>query len=134
MGDGKYEVIFAFESFAIERISELIALNDGISKFASFESSIKVVITYTGRIIDFSRFLDATSGCHEGDYINQISFKEPQMMNHVVRGHPFPTPSIMLCCHVLLPYIGHTLHTPWTLPHYTVLTYILCSYIPITFL
>jgi len=38
------KTIFALESLAVKRIGELIELNDGITKFTTFESSIKVII------------------------------------------------------------------------------------------
>ena len=38
------EIIFAFESFAIKRVHELIELNDGVAELASFETDIEVVV------------------------------------------------------------------------------------------
>ena len=61
----------------IKRVSELIELNDGVSKLVPFDPSVKVIISNTRRIIDFSRFFGGTSSCHESDCINWISLKEP---------------------------------------------------------
>jgi len=77
VGGGRDEIVFAFENLVVKRIGKLIELNDGITKFASFKSSIKVVITYAGRIIDFSRFLGWSSSSHESDHIDWCCLKEP---------------------------------------------------------
>jgi len=71
VGSRRYKVIFALDSFMVQRISKLIELNDGISKLAFFKFSINV--TYARRIINFSRLLGRTSGHHKGDHVDWIS-------------------------------------------------------------
>jgi hypothetical protein len=77
------KTIFALESLVIERIGELIELNDGVTEFTTFEASIKVVIADARRITDFSRFLGRTSGSHESDRIDRFCLEKPQSMNCV---------------------------------------------------
>ena len=73
----------AFEGLAIERISELIELNDGVTEFTTFEASIKVVIADAQRIADFSRPLGRTSSSHESDRIDRFCLEKPQSTNCV---------------------------------------------------
>jgi len=44
VGSWGNKTIFALEGLVVERIGELIELNDGITEFTTFESSIKVII------------------------------------------------------------------------------------------
>jgi len=75
------KTVFTLESLAIERIGELIELNDGITEFATFETSIKVVIADARGIADFSRLFGRTSGSHESDRIDRFCLEKPQSMN-----------------------------------------------------
>jgi hypothetical protein len=75
------KTVFALESLAIERVGELIELNDGVTEFTTFEASIKVIIADARRIVDFSRFLGRTSGGHESDRIDRFCLEKPQSMN-----------------------------------------------------
>jgi hypothetical protein len=43
---GWSKTILASESLAVKQIGELVELNDGVSEFTSFESSIEVVVAY----------------------------------------------------------------------------------------
>jgi hypothetical protein len=80
---GRGKTVFALESLAIKRISELIELNDGVTEFATFEASIKIIIADARRIADFSRSLGRTSGGHESDRIDRFCLEKPQSMNCV---------------------------------------------------
>jgi len=75
------KTVFTLESLAIERIGELIELNDGVTEFATFKTSIKVVIADARGIVDFSRPLGRTSGSHESDRIDRLCLEKPQSMN-----------------------------------------------------
>jgi len=77
MRSRRSKTVFAFESLTIEGIGELIELNDRVTEFATFETSIKVVIADARGIADFSRPLGRTSGSHESDRINRFCFEEP---------------------------------------------------------
>ena len=73
-------------------------------------------------------------------HIHQINLISISCTWVCVRGHPFPTFSVMFCCHTSLSDVGPaswttlwpqtTPHVPWTLPHYVGLMYISCSYVP----
>jgi len=71
------KTVFALESLVVERIGELIELNDRVTEFATFETSIKVVIADSRGIADFSRSPGRTSGSHESDRINRFCFEKP---------------------------------------------------------
>jgi len=77
------KTIFALESLAVERIGELVELNDGVAELITLEASIEVIIADAGRITDFSRFLGRTGGSHESDRIDRVCLKKPQPMNCV---------------------------------------------------
>jgi hypothetical protein len=79
----RVKTVFAFENLAIERIGELIELNDGVTEFTTFETSIKIVIADARRIADFARLLGRTSGSHESDRIDRFHLEKPQSMNCV---------------------------------------------------
>ena len=71
------KTIFALESLAVERIGELIELNDGITEFTTFESSIKVIIADARRITDLPRGSGRAGGSHKGDCINRFCLEKP---------------------------------------------------------
>jgi hypothetical protein len=77
------KTVFAPESLAVKRIDELIELNDGVTKFTTFETSIEVVIANARRIIDLSGSFGGTSGSHESDCTDRFCLKKPQLMDHV---------------------------------------------------
>jgi len=75
------KTILSLKSPTVERIGELVELNDGIAEFTTFESSIEVVIADARRIADLSRSLGRTSCSHESDCINRFCLEKPQSMN-----------------------------------------------------
>jgi len=77
------KTVFAFESLVVERVGELVELNDGVAEFTTLETSIEVVIANARRIIDFFRSFGRTSSSHEGDCIDGVHFKKPQSVNCV---------------------------------------------------
>jgi hypothetical protein len=81
VGSRRDKTVFAPESLVVERIGELIELNDGVTEFTTLEASIEVVIADARRITDFSRFFGRTGCSHESDCINRFCLEKPQLMN-----------------------------------------------------
>jgi hypothetical protein len=77
------KTVFALESLAVERIGELVELNDGITEFTTLEASIEVVIANTWGIANLSRCFGRTGGSHESDCVDRFCLKKPQPMNCV---------------------------------------------------
>jgi hypothetical protein len=81
VGRRRDKTIFSLKSLTVERIGELIELNDRIAEFTTLEASIEVVIADARRIADFSRFSGRTGCSHESDCINRFCLEKPQSMN-----------------------------------------------------
>jgi hypothetical protein len=81
VGCRRDKTIFSLKSPMVERIGELIELNDMIAEFTTLEASIKVVIADARRIADLARSSGGTGCSHESDCINRFCLEKPQSMN-----------------------------------------------------